>query len=420
MASINIGLAGLGTVAQGFLEIFSQKKQALSDKLGTELKIVKVASRSQKVELGELGAVFSTELSSLVEDPAIDVVIELIGGERDALELISAALKKNKHVVTANKEVIAKHGNSFKGEIDSGQLRFEAAVAGAIPILQGIGVGMVANDFSSITGIVNGTSNYILSNMSQEGASFEESLKQAQELGFAEADPGFDIDGIDAAHKLTIMMALAYGQPFLFDKVVAEGISHITSSDIQYASEMGFAIKPLAVVRRSEGAIAAKVYPALVEFDRILSQVNGVMNAVEVESDFAGRLFFSGPGAGSLATASAVVSDLGLIARNQGSVYPRLTGMEKVGITYPDQSISSCYLRFDVVDEKGIFARITSALSESGISIDEVFQKNLDGGRASIVMITHPASEKDIDNCLSNVGELSELLKPIQRIRVLS
>ena len=420
MASINIGLAGLGTVAQGFLEIFSQKKHALSDKLGTELKIVKVASRSQKVDLEELGAVFSTELSSLVEDPAIDVVIELIGGEQDALELISAALKKNKQVVTANKEVIAKHGNSFKGEIDSGQLRFEAAVAGAIPILQGIGVGMVANDFSSITGIVNGTSNYILSNMSQEGASFEESLKQAQELGFAEADPGFDIDGIDAAHKLTIMMALAYGQPFSFDKVMTEGISHITSSDIQYASEMGFAIKPLAVVRRSHGAIAAKVYPALVEFDRILSQVNGVMNAVEVESDFAGRLFFSGPGAGSLATASAVVSDLGLIARNQGSVYPRLTGMEKVGITYPDQSISSSYLRFDVVDEKGIFARITSALSESGISIDEVFQKNLDGGRSSIVMITHPASEKDIDNCLSNVGELSELLKPIQRIRVLS
>ena len=420
MASINIGLAGLGTVAQGFLEIFSQKKQALSDKLGTELKIVKVASRSQKIDLGALGSVFSTELSSLVEDPAIDVVIELIGGERDALELISAALKKNKHVVTANKEVIAKHGNSFKGEIDSGQLRFEAAVAGAIPILQGIGVGMVANDFSSITGIVNGTSNYILSNMSQEGASFEESLQQAQELGFAEADPGFDIDGIDAAHKLTIMMALAYGQPFSFDKVMIEGISHITSSDIQYASEMGFAIKPLAVVRRSEGAIAAKVYPALVEFDRILSQVNGVMNAVEVESDFAGRLFFSGPGAGSLATASAVVSDLGLIARNQGSVYPRLTGMEKLGMTHPDQSFSSCYLRFDVVDEKGIFARITSALSESGISIDEVFQKNLDGGRASIVMITHPASEKDIDNCLSNVGELSELLKPIQRIRVLS
>ena len=420
MASINIGLAGLGTVAQGFLEIFSQKKQALSDKLGTELKIVKVASRSQKIDLGGLGAVFSTELSSLVEDPAIDVVIELIGGEQDALELISSALKKNKHVVTANKEVIAKHGNSFKGEIDSGQLRFEAAVAGAIPILQGIGVGMVANDFSSITGIVNGTSNYILSNMSQEGASFEESLKQAQELGFAEADPGFDIDGIDAAHKLTIMMALAYGQPFSFDKVMTEGISHITSSDIQYASEMGFAIKPLAVVRRSEGAIAAKVYPALVEFDRILSQVNGVMNAVEVESDFAGRLFFSGPGAGSLATASAVVSDLGLIARNQGSVYPRLTGMEKAGLTYPGQSISSCYLRFDVVDEKGIFARITSALSESGISIDEVFQKNLDGGRASIVMITHPASEKDVDNCLSNVGELSELEKPIQRIRVLS
>ena len=157
---------------------------------------------------------------------------------------------------------------------------------------------MVANDFSSITGIVNGTSNYILSNMSQEGASFEESLKQAQELGFAEADPGFDIDGIDAAHKLTIMMALAYGQPFSFDKVRTEGISHITSSDIQYASEMGFAIKPLAVARRFEDAIAARVYPGLVEFDRILSQVNGVMNAVEVESDYAGRLFFSGPGAG--------------------------------------------------------------------------------------------------------------------------
>ena len=420
MESINIGLAGLGTVAQGFLEIVGQKKRVLSDKLGRELKIAKVASRSQKVDLEEFGAVFSTELSSLVEDPAIDVVIELIGGEQDALGLISAALKKNKHVVTANKEVIAKHGNSFRGEIDSGQLRFEAAVAGAIPILQGIGVGMVANDFSSITGIVNGTSNYILSNMSIEAASFEESLKQAQKLGFAEADPGFDVDGIDAAHKLTILMALAYGQPFSFDKVVTEGISHITSSDIQYASELGFAIKPVAVVRRSEDTLAAMVYPALVGFDRILSRVNGVMNAVEVESDYAGRLFFSGPGAGSLATASAVVSDLGLIARNQGSVYPSLMGTEKLGVTCPDQSTSCCYLRFDVVDEKGIFARITGALSDSGISIDEVFQKNRDGGRASIVMITHPAREKDLEDCLSNVGKFGELLQPIQRIRVLS
>ncbi len=420
MESINIGLAGLGTVAQGFLEIFGQKKRVLSDKLGRELKIAKVASRSQKVDLEEFGAIFSTELSSLVEDPAIDVVIELIGGEQDALGLISAALKKNKHVVTANKEVIAKHGNSFRGEIDSGQLRFEAAVAGAIPILQGIGVGMVANDFSSITGIVNGTSNYILSNMSIEAASFEESLKQAQKLGFAEADPGFDVDGIDAAHKLTILMALAYGQPFSFDKVVTEGISHITSSDIQYASELGFAIKPVAVVRRSEDTLAAMVYPALVGFDRILSRVNGVMNAVEVESDYAGRLFFSGPGAGSLATASAVVSDLGLIARNQGSVYPSLMGTEKLGVSYPDQSTSCCYLRFDVVDEKGIFARITGALSDSGISIDEVFQKNRDGGRASIVMITHPAREKDLEDCLSNVGKFGELLQPIQRIRVLS
>ena len=420
MESINIGLAGLGTVAQGFLEIVGQKKRVLSDKLGRELKIAKVASRSQKVDLEEFGAVFSTELSSLVEDPAIDVVIELIGGEKDALGLISAALKKNKHVVTANKEVIAKHGNSFRGEIDSGQLRFEAAVAGAIPILQGIGVGMVANDFSSITGIVNGTSNYILSNMSIEAASFEESLKQAQKLGFAEADPGFDVDGIDAAHKLTILMALAYGQPFSFDKVVTEGISHITSVDIQYASELGFAIKPVAVVRRSEDTLAAMVYPALVGFDRILSRVNGVMNAVEVESDYAGKLFFSGPGAGSLATASAVVSDLGLIARNQGSVYPSLMGTEKLGVTYPDQSTSCCYLRFDVVDEKGIFARITGALSDSGISIDEVFQKNRDAGRMCIVMITHPAREKDLEDCLSNVGKFGELLQPIQRIRVLS
>ena len=183
---------------------------------------------------------------------------------------------------------------------------------------------------------------------------------------------------------------------------------------------MGFSIKPLAVVSRSEDSIAASVYPALVKFDRILSQVNGVMNAVEVESDYAGRLFFFGPGAGSLATASAVVSDLGLIARNQGSTYPRLSGMEKLGNTYHDHSTSSCYLRFDVVDEKGIFARITSALSDSGISIDEVFQKNRDSGRASIVMITHPAREKDLEDCLSNVGEFGELLQPMQRFRVLS
>ena len=276
MKSLSIGIAGLGTVAQGVLTLLASNRELIEQRSGVSVNVVRVASRSAKPEVDLHGADFSTDVMDLLSDPRIDVIVELIGGETLA--------------------VIALHGN----ELSRQRLRFEAAVAGAIPIIQALQYGLVANQFSALSGIINGTCNYMLSAMESEGVDFDEILERAQTLGYAEADPSFDVDGIDAAHKLTILMALAFGSDFEFDKVYVEGIRAITPKDISYATELGYRIKHLGILRSTADGIEARVHPTLVAQSELVAHVNGVLNAVQVESDAAGKTLFSGPGAAQL------------------------------------------------------------------------------------------------------------------------
>ena len=306
MKTISVGIAGLGTVAQGVLELLAANHDLIEQRSGLTINILRIASRTSKPEVDLHGAEFSTNVLDLLNDSRLDVIVELMGGEDLAKDLIVGATAQGKAVVTANKAVIALHGN----ELARQNLRYEAAVAGAIPIIQALRQGLVANRFSGLSGIINGTCNYMLSAMEEEGVGFDEILQRAQALGYAEADPSFDVDGIDAAHKLTILMALAYGTGFEFSKVYVEGIRAVTPVDISYASELGYRIKHLGLLRNTNADIEARVHPTLVPRSELMAHVNGVLNAVQVVSDAAGKTLFSGPGAGGAATASAVVADI--------------------------------------------------------------------------------------------------------------
>ena len=310
MKTISVGIAGLGTVAQGVLELLAANRFLIEHRSGLTINILRIASRTSKPEVDLHGAEFSTNVLDLLNDSRLDVIVELMGGEDLAKDLIVGATAQGKAVVTANKAVIALHGN----ELARQNLRYEAAVAGAIPIIQALRQGLVANRFSGLSGIINGTCNYMLSAMEEEGVGFDEILQRAQALGYAEADPSFDVDGIDAAHKLTILMALAYGTGFEFSKVYVEGIRAVTPVDIGYASELGYRIKHLGLLRNTNAGIEARVHPTLVPRSELMAHVNGVLNAVQVVSDASGKTLFSGPGAGGAATASAVVADIVLAA----------------------------------------------------------------------------------------------------------
>ena len=288
MKAISIGIAGLGTVAQGVLTLLAANRSLIEQRSGVSVDVVRVASRSARPDVDLQGADFSTDVMDLLSDSRIDLIVELIGGETLAKQLIVGALSNGKAVVTANKAVIALYGN----ELSRQALRFEAAVAGAIPIIHALQQGLVANRFTAVSGIINGTCNYMLSAMEEEGVGFDEILERAQTLGYAEADPTFDVDGIDAAHKLTILMALAFGTQFEFAKVYVEGIRAITLTDISYAAELGYRIKHLGILRSNPDGIEARVHPTLVPHGELVAHVNGVLNAVQVVSDAAGKTLF--------------------------------------------------------------------------------------------------------------------------------
>jgi homoserine dehydrogenase len=333
-----------------------------------------------------------------------------------AKELIVGALEQGKAVVTANKAVIALHGN----ELSRQRLRFEAAVAGAIPIIQALQHGLVANQFSALSGIINGTCNYMLSAMENEGVDFDTILARAQALGYAEADPTFDVDGIDAAHKLTILMALAFDTDFEFDKVYVEGIRALTPIDISYAAELGYRIKHLGILRSSPDGIEARVHPTLVPHSELMAHVNGVLNAVQVVSDAAGKTLFSGPGAGGAATASAVVADIVETALNPQQ--PIADRNSSSGMTVrPIEDISSAYyLRIPTRDEPGVFAEVTQILSSHNINIDAVIQKDShpQGGSVDIVILTEDTQEAQMNKALSQLEALATVTGPVMRIRV--
>ncbi|MEZ7818323.1 MAG: homoserine dehydrogenase [Pseudomonadales bacterium] len=429
MKKLRIGIAGLGTVAQGVLHLIKNNGNLMSDRTGIELVVQRIASRSARPDVDLLGAAFSTDVHDLVADPEVDVVLELIGGEGLAKELIESALAANKPVVTANKAVVAAHGDQLLagGNVP---LRFEAAVAGAIPIIQSLSQGLAANRINAIYGIINGTCNYMLTVMEEEGLAFNEVLAQAQALGYAEADPAFDIDGIDAAHKLTILAALGFATSYDFSALYIEGITQIAAEDIQYAKELGFKIKHLGIAAHTPAGLETRVHPALVPSSALLASVNGVMNAVQVMSDGAGETLFSGPGAGGAATASAVLADVlalgSLVAAHtsdalgQSQDKPAVDTGPAIRRVAMDDIPSACYLRIPTVDRPGVFAQVASALSAHSISIEAVIQKEQPSADASvsIVIMTNVVVESVLNAALSELSALDTVVGDITRIRV--
>jgi len=425
-ATLGVGLCGLGTVAQGVLALLDDNGELIRRRSGRRIRVVRVASRRRRpeVDLGDIP--FSTELADVVEDPAVDVVVELIGGESDARTLVRQALEAGKPVVTANKALLALHGDElFALAAERGlSLGFEAAVAGGIPVIRALDQALAGNRIESIAGIINGTGNFILTAMAEEGASFEAALAEAQRRGYAEADPSFDVDGTDAAHKLTILAALAFDVGFRFDQVYTEGISHLTADDIEYARQLGYRLKHLGIARSHEAGVETRVHPALVPEQRLLANVDGVMNAVFVHSDAAGDTLYYGAGAGGAPTASSVVGDLVDLAVGAARPLPARDSGAELPVLPVSEAYCGFYLRIPVRDEPGVFARIATILSEHEISIDAVIQRehSVQAEQSSawvpIVILTHPVREALMDDALTAVQALPAVTDRITRIRI--
>jgi homoserine dehydrogenase len=425
--AIGIGLLGLGTVGTGVAEVLAAKADSLAEQAGLPLVLRKVlvrdVNRQRAVEVGP--NLLTSHPEEVLSHPQVDIVVELIGGEYPATKYIKQALANGKHIVTANKEVIAKHGHELfslarKHGID---IRYEASVGSGIPLISTFQHDLAANSISAIHAIVNGTTNYILTRMAQEGLDFASTLKQAQKLGYAEADPANDIEGIDAAYKLVILSNLAFGTKFTPQDVYREGISNIAARDFLYAREFGYAIKLLAIAKRERDKVEMRVHPVFIPQDFQLAKVDGVYNAVEVETDLAGKLVFYGEGAGALRASSAVLADVLAIARN---IYrgvnnvPELRLNETVSVKPMSELKTRYYLRLNAADRPGVLAQISKVLADNSISISSVIQKEsgLPAQTATIVIMTYPAREKAMQKALRQLKQLSEVNEVSNFIRV--
>ena len=414
----------MGVVAQGFLELARTNAGQLNEISGEPICTTRVASRRLRKEVALETIAFSTDLEDLVNDDDLDLVIELIGGTDAAYDLIKACLNRGRGVITANKAVLATHGNELL-EIARDRdvpLAFEAAVAGGIPIIAALKTRFPANNIKWLTGIINGTCNYILTAMSEEGVAFEDALRRAQELGYAEADPTFDVGGMDAAQKLAILVALAFDVPIEIDKVYCEGIEDITIDDIQHADEFGYTIKHLAIGRQDGEVIEMRVHPALVPKDNLLAKVNDVENAVQLGTTNTGVLRFTGPGAGGHATASSVIADLTNIA---AGLYrqPGIGGKTLKALSISDVS-SAFFLSIAATDRPGVIASIGETLARHGISIASMVQKqeevvrSIDTAVIPVVILTNSVVERELDQSLQELGSLDDIASPIKKIRV--
>jgi len=429
---INVGLLGIGTVGGGTWEVLNRNQEEITRRAGRGIVIAKVADkdteRAKKITGGKVAV--TADANEVVTDPNIDIVIELIGGYTVAKDFVLKAIANGKHVVTANKALLATHGNEiFAAAQKKGvMVAFEAAVAGGIPIIKALREGLTANRIEWIAGIINGTSNFILSEMRDKGLAFADVLKEAQTLGYAEADPTFDIEGIDAAHKLTIMSAIAFGIPMQFDKAYTEGISKLTREDIQYAEELGYRIKLLGITRRTAEGIELRVHPTLIPTKRLIANVEGVMNAVLVKGDAVGATMYYGAGAGSLPTASAVVADLVDITRlhtaDPENRVPHLAfqpdQLAATLILPMDEVTTSYYLRLRVADQPGVLADITRILADGQISIDAMVQKEPSEGedQVDIIMLTHKTREKKVNAAIARIEALPVVKSKVTRIRL--
>ena len=432
MKPIHVGLLGIGTVGGGTFSVLRRNQEEISRRAGRGILIKAVAdkdlARARKL-VGD-SAEITDDAFAVVRRPDIDIVVELIGGTRIAKDLILAAIENGKHVVTANKALLAHHGNEiFLAAQKKGvMVAFEAAVAGGVPIIKALREGLTANRIEWIAGIINGTSNFILSEMREKGSSFGEVLAQAQKLGYAETDPTFDIEGVDAAHKLTIMAAIAFGIPMQFDKVYTEGISRLTKEDIRYAEELGYRIKLLGITRRTAHGIELRVHPTLIPSKRLIANVEGVMNAILVKGDAVGPTLYYGAGAGAEPTASAVVADLVDVTRmhtaDPEQRVPHLAfqpdRMSDLPILAMEEVETSYYLRLRVLDRPGVLADITRILADQSISIDAMVQKEPSEGeeQVDIIMLTHLTLEKNINDAIRRIESLPVVSGKVTRIRL--
>ena len=429
---IQVGLLGAGTVGSGTFDVLSRNALEITRRAGREIHITMVADldtkRGEAVVRGR--AKVTANADDIINNPEIDIVVELIGGYTIAKTLVLKAIAAGKHVVTANKALLATHGNEiFAAASKAGvMVAFEAAVAGGIPIIKALREGLTANRIEWIAGIINGTSNFILSEMRDKGLAFADVLAQAQRLGYAEADPTFDIEGVDAAHKLSIMSAIAFGIPMQFDKAYVEGISKLTREDIEYAESLGYRIKLLGITRRAAQGFELRVHPTLIPTKRLIANVEGVMNAVMVKGDAVGITLYYGAGAGSEPTASAVVADLVDITRmhtaDPENRVPHLAFQPDQLASTPILPIgeveTSYYLRMRVKDQPGVLADITRILADHRISIDAMLQKEPAEGedQVDIIMLTHKAVEKDVNAALGKIESLPVVLDKVSRIRL--
>jgi len=434
MQPMRVGLLGMGTVGRGTWTVLNRNAEEITRRAGRPIRITRIATRTPEKARALLQRADSVEIDAdvgaLVRRGDVDIVLELIGGIEPARSLVLEAIARGKHVVTANKALLAAHGNEiFAAAQKAGvMVAFEAAVAGGIPIIKALREGLTANRIEWIAGIINGTSNFILSEMRRTGAPFATVLKQAQAHGFAEADPAFDVDGIDAAHKLAIMSAIAFGVPMQFEKAYTEGISKLTHEDIGYAEELGYRIKLLGITRRAERGIELRVHPTLVPATRLIANVEGPMNAVLVKGDAVGPTLYYGPGAGAEPTASAVIADLVDVTRMHTADpehrVPHLAfqpdQLSDIPFLPMGEVVTSYYLRMRVLDRPGVLADITRILADHDISIDAMIQKEPPEGedQTDIILLTHRSIERQVVDAIRRVEALATVRGKIVRIRL--
>ena len=432
MKPINVGLLGIGTVGGGTFTVLERNAEEIARRAGRPIQITVVADKNVELARKVTGGRcrITDDAFAVVGDTEIDIVVELIGGCGVAKELVLKAIENGKHVVTANKALLANHGNEiFAAAQTMGvTVAFEAAVAGGIPIIKALREGLTANRIEWIAGIINGTTNFILSEMRSKGLPFDEVLKEAQRLGYAEADPTFDVEGIDAAHKLTIMSAIAFGNSMKFDQAYIEGITKLDSTDIKHAEQLGYRIKLLGITKRTPEGVELRVHPTLIPAKRLIANVEGAMNAVLVKGDAVGATLYYGKGAGAEPTASAVIADLVDVARMHTADpehrVPHLAFQPDAIVELPilpiSEVITSYYLRMRVEDKPGVLADITRILADHQISIDAMIQREPDEGeeQTDIIMLTHQTREKNIDDAIARIEKLTVIKGTITRLRL--
>ena len=433
MKSLKVGLLGIGTVGGGTYAVLTRNQEQISRRAGRKIEVVKVADRNlelaKKLTNGQVEV--TDDVFSVVTDPNVDVVVELIGGYTLAKDVVLRAIEHGKHVVTANKALIATHGNEIfaaakaKGVI----VAFEAGVAGGIPIIKALREGLVANKIEWIAGIINGTTNFILTEMRDKGLAFADVLVEAQRLGYAEADPTFDVEGIDAAHKLMIMAAIGFGIPMQFDKVYTEGITKLETKDIRYAEELGYRVKLLGITKHSDNGIEIRVHPALIPEKRLIANVDGAMNAVVVKGDAVGPTLYYGAGAGAEPTGSSVIADLVDVARMQNTsieervpylAYHDTTATASTPILPIGEISTAYYLRMRALDKPGVLAEVTKILGDRQISIDAMMQKEPQDGEteADIVILTHITVEKNMNAAIQAIEALPAIDGAVVKLRM--